>query len=199
MTRKHDEITVAFGAYDLGKEFETETIYKSPKEIIIHPDWKTDIENYDADLAVLVMAEEIEFSSFIIPVCLWSFQNDLSAQEGVIAGWGYGQVDANTHENIPKKLKIPIHSNEDCFFSNPAIVQISSERTFCGGSANGTGPSYGDSGNGLFVSHGNSFYLRGMVSSCLISSNYMAGCDLTKYTLYTDVLKFMPWIDSILN
>ena len=99
------------------------------------------------------------------------------------------------HENIPKILETPIHKNEDCFLKNYVLAKLSSKRTFCGGTGTGTGVCNGDSGSGIIITDGNVFYLRGIVSSSLIGGLY--GCDVDNYSVFTDVTKYINWINGI--
>jgi len=90
---------------------------------------------------------------------------------------------------------MPIHSNSDCFNNNEDLALISSGRTFCGGSGRGVGVCTGDSGSGLIVTDGTAFYLRGIVSSSLL--NAKRGCDVDSYAVFTDVTKYIDWINGI--
>lgn len=44
-------------------------------------------------------------------------------------------------ENLPKLIKTPIQSNEDCLPGEKDLAGISSKRTFCAGLRNGSGDS----------------------------------------------------------
>jgi Trypsin len=52
----------------------------------------------------------------------------------------------------------------------------------------------GDSGSGLFIKIGSAYYLRGIVSSSLFDEN--RNCDVQNYAVYTDVPKFLKWINN---
>lgn len=111
---------------------------------------------------------------------------------------GFGKSDKNTrNENILKSVEIPIvSSNEECFYTNEAFVQISSVRTFCGGNRLGDGVCQGDSGNGLFVAHSQTYYLRGIVSASLYTNS---SCDVYNHAIFTDVLKFNSWVIDMID
>lgn len=49
----------------------------------------------------------------------------------------------------------------------------------------------GDSGGGLFIKYKDVYYLRGIVSSSLISDDL---CDVNNYAVFTDVIKLKDWI-----
>jgi hypothetical protein len=148
--------------YEVGRE--TRIVSK----IHIHPDWNPLAVSFDADLAMLELEYPVYFTNYIQPICLWESPFDPPQTSGVVVGYGKSEDSTIIHENIPKVINVPIHSQENCFLRNPALVPISSKRTFCGGNRDGTGVCNGDSGGGLVISLNNVFYLRGIVSSSLI-------------------------------
>lgn len=114
-------------------------------------------------------------------------------KKGIVVGWGQGEDKTRFFQPVPKQLEVPIHTNEDCYLKNSKLADIASKRTFCPGSADGSGVCLGDSGHGLFVQHEDAFFLRGIVSSSLIIGQT---CDVINYAIYTNVLKFKYWIDA---
>lgn len=178
-----------FGAYDLEDLLQTGALSGSPSEIFIHPDWNPFSRKYDADIAALILDEEVPYTKYIRPICLSPI--DLNLKEGYVSGWGKSEDTTKDHENIPKHIKIPILDNENCFLESTEFTIISSKRTICGGARDGTGPCLGDSGSGLVVKSGNVFYLKGLVSASLTNQGQ---CDVTNFALYTNVDKFMSWI-----
>lgn len=54
-----------------------------------------------------------------------------------------------------------------------------------------SGPCRGDSGGGLFVRQGNSYFLKGLISASLLNQGT---CDVTNFALYTNVDMFSSWI-----
>ncbi|XP_070501605.1 serine protease gd-like [Chironomus tepperi] len=186
------EIVIQLGTYDLDKKVEIGRAFHAVQSVNIHPDWNTLTESFDADIAVLVLERETAFSELIQPICL---VQDTSAITGVVVGYGKSEDETKIHEKIPKILETPIHSNEDCFLKNFYLSKISSKRTFCGGTGTGVGVCRGDSGSGLFVTDGTTYYLRGIVSSSLIGGPY--GCDVDTYSVFSDVTKYIDWINWV--
>ncbi|XP_070501791.1 serine protease gd-like [Chironomus tepperi] len=186
------EVIVRLGIYDLDKKVEVGRASHAVQSINVHPDWNTLTQAFDADIAVLVLDIEVTFSGFIQPICLVQAS---SASTGVVVGYGKSEDGTKKHENIPKILETPIHSNEDCFLNNFLLAKLSSKRTFCGGTGTRIGVCRGDSGNGLFVTDGTTYYLRGVVSSSLIGGPY--GCDVDTYSVFTDVTKYIDWINNV--
>ncbi|XP_070502073.1 transmembrane protease serine 9-like [Chironomus tepperi] len=183
------DITVIFGAHNLSKIYEQGKISVGVQSIDIHREWNTKSASYDADISVLTLTDDVAFSRFIQPICLMSSDSEMMRiKKGFTAGFGKSENDTN----VLKSVEIPIaNSNEECFYTNDALVQISSVRTFCGGSRGGAGVCVGDSGNGLFVEHLQTHYLRGHVSASLYSNTE---CDVNNHAIFTDVVKFNAWI-----
>lgn len=192
------DISALFGTYDLNKPHESGQFSLSPTDVIVHPDWNPFVTSYDADIALLKFeSNEIPYTSYIRPVCLWNGSSEPEVTEGYVVGWGKSEDETKEHENIPKKIKIPIFTNEECSLETPALASLSSGRTFCAGWQNGTGVCFGDSGNGFVIEVNNVFYLKGIVSSSTITST--KNCDVSKFAVYTNVLKFNTWINQLVN
>jgi len=144
--------------------------------------------SFDADIAIITLEEPVQFTKYIQPICL----NPPHASKGFVVGYGKSEDLSKIHENIPKIIETPIHDNANCFLKNQQLVSISSSRTFCGGSGEGTGVCIGDSGSGLFVSYQQTFYFRGIVSSSLFK--FGKSCDVDTYSVFTDINQFSGWI-----
>ena len=179
----------------MNQQSEVGRVVRDVQEIHIHPDWDVSSDQYDADIAVLVLRKEVTFGSSIQPISLMvSNSNMATILKSVVVGYGKSEDDTKIHENIPKILEIPIHKNEFCFLKNHNLALFSSERTFCGGSGTGTGVCKGDSGSGVFVYYKGIYYLRGIISASLYRN---LTCDVNTYAIFTDVLKFNTWIEAI--
>lgn len=187
------DLTLVFGAHDLSNLQRNGVTFGAAKEIILHPDWHTENQNFDADLAAIILDQPVTFSPYIQPICIWDQIHELKTATGVVAGWGKSEDQTKRHENIPKRLRISIWENEHCLLDNPAMSRVGSNRTICGGDKNGASPCLGDSGSGLFVMFEERFYLKGIVSA----AEFVGGtCDVSKYSLYTNVGKFTEWIKN---
>lgn len=144
------DVLMLFGAYDLNDLFQTGSLSGSPTQIFVHPDWNPFSQRYDADIAALVMDDDIPYTKFIRPICL--SPAELNVDVGYVAGWGESQDKTKDHENQPKQIKTPILPNENCFIESNEFAAIGSARTICGGARNasvGVGPCRGDSGKSL--------------------------------------------------
>lgn len=162
----------------------------------MHADWQPLVKRYDADIALLELDEELIFTSYIQPICLWDSVTQPWTSIGKAVGYGKSEDITKSHENIPKKIDIPFQSQEECFLKEPELASLGSNRTFCAGAADGTGVCVGDSGGGLFFHLNAVFYLKGIVSSSLIVDGT---CDVDNYAIFTNVLKYTDWIKSFGN
>ncbi|KAJ8932159.1 hypothetical protein NQ314_014885, partial [Rhamnusium bicolor] len=104
-----------------------------PESIHIHPDYEP--LSSDADIAVLVLSESVQFTKYIRPLCLWSGRSGINAvvgKEGTVVGWGKDENgDLITAE--PRQTNLPIVSQEQCLRSSYQFQYITSNRTFCAG------------------------------------------------------------------
>lgn len=89
-----------------------------PTVIVIHPDWDTFSERFDADLGLLIFENDL-VSKSVIPVCLWK---DFKTLPGDIVDGIVG-----TFNRVQAKKLTP----EDCFLENPSLALLASRRTFC--------------------------------------------------------------------
>lgn len=135
---------IILGGHDLNDPFEIGRETRPIKNIIIHPDWNPDVIRFDADIAIMELDYEILFNNYIQPICLSDLSKSVQITSGTIVGYGKSEDQSKNHENVPKVLNVPIHSQESCFLTHPELAKISSERTFCAGSGNGTGACLGE-------------------------------------------------------
>jgi len=188
-------IIVLLGFHDLSNPIEIGRASCAVQGIHIHPDWNPYTTSYDADIAVLMLDQDVTFNKHIQPICMTSTDPRIaSVTIGVIVGNGKGGQE-NEYENIPKILKVPIHTDQQCTDKDYTFKNLLTGRTFCGGNGAGQGVCTGDSGSGFVVEIGNVFYLRGIVSASLFNS-YL-GCDVDSYSVFTNALKYINWINRL--
>ncbi|CAG9862269.1 unnamed protein product [Phyllotreta striolata] len=171
-----------------------------PMGIYVHPDYK--ISSSDADIALLVLSEPLKFSLVIKPICLWKGDTSLTkivGNSGTVVGWGRDE-NGEIRTEEPKQLNVPIVSQETCLASNPKFHYSTSNRTFCAGQRDGTGPCNGDSGGGFIMKKDGKWMLRGIVSLSIPSQETTSEiCDLSNYVIFCDVSKFTNWLLSFLK
>jgi secreted trypsin-like serine protease len=103
------------------------------KEIRVHPDYVP--LTSDADIAVVVLSEDLQFTKYIRPICMWSGSDDVDrivGQQGKVVGWGRDETDSVMTAE-PRQINIPVVSQEQCLRSAEAFAFITSSRTFCAG------------------------------------------------------------------
>jgi secreted trypsin-like serine protease len=192
-------ITVWVGKHNLDKA-EENAVEHGVSQLFIHEDWKHDEPDFDADIAMAVLINEVDLSRrFIVGViCLPQASNRSVDGMGVIAGWGMSErsiAENEDHDSKPNHLVLPAISNLRCFNTDYRLCVISSDRTFCGGFVNQTKSACnGDSGGG-FVQYDESkrsFELVGIISSSI--KDTVGECNKELYSIFTDVRKFLGWI-----
>ena len=185
---KASDIIVALGVHDLKKSFESGRTNVAVKHVFLHPDWNSNIASFEADIAVLELEHEIQFTNFIQPICL--AHPDLnSVTTGFVAG--FGKSEEGHVVNIARTVTVPIHDNKVCAESKDHET-ILGARSFCGGSADGVGVCEGDSGSGLIIKKDGIHFIRGIVSASLYAPLY--GCNVQAYSVFTDISKFLSWV-----
>jgi len=186
---------VLLGFHDLSNLFEIGRVSYAVKSIKIHIDWNPYTTSYDSDIAVLILDQDITFNDYIQPICMTSTDSTIAAlTKGYVVGNGKGG-EHNDYENIPKILKMPIQTDKHCTAKDSTFAQMLTGRTFCAGSADGSGVCSGDSGSGFIVEIGNAFYLRGIVSTAM--ANSILGCDVNSCSIFTNALKFIDWVNGL--
>ncbi|XP_055602658.1 uncharacterized protein LOC129751283 [Uranotaenia lowii] len=165
--------------------------------IHIHPDYN--YRRFFADIAVLRLRNDVKFTHFIRPACLWNFDEDykvLINKVGFVPGWGYNEQGLVSEEL--SYAQMPVVAHETCIWSNRDFFsKVTSNTSFCAGFRNGTSVCNGDSGGGMVFKQNNHWYLRGIVSVSAALQNNVS-CDTNHYAVFTDVAKFLQWIQSFM-
>ncbi|KAK3927447.1 Serine protease gd [Frankliniella fusca] len=214
---RHDPeaLLVYLGRHNVRKWTEPQAQAREVAVVHVHPDHQA--ANYTADLAVLQLTERVEYDWFVRPVCIdWTGPEALGAAVGLVGtvvGWGRDE-HGRALSSEPRAARLPIVSQEACLRSRAEFLHVTSERTFCAGFRNGTGPCNGDSGSGLVLPGGLApadpseavavpvpgapWFLRGVVSLSLMDGERRT-CDLRHYVVFTDVAKFRGWLFGIIR
>ncbi|NP_001279076.1 vitamin K-dependent protein C precursor [Callorhinchus milii] len=165
------------------------------KTVHIHPNFT--LKTLDSDIALLNLEEAAIFSNYIIPVCLPT--KEMAERVLLIPGkmvlvTGWGAVDENDHTIRPSTLlfiNINLVSYENCVEVLPGKI---TENMICAG-APGTrrDACSGDSGGPMVTVHSGTWFLIGLVS-------WGEGCGHHKsFGVYTNVVRYLEWIDSFLT
>lgn len=185
---------VVTGIHDL-----TEQEYRqkrSVKQYIIHPSFNK--TTMDSDIALLQLAEPLEFNHYVHPVCLPAKEEVVQPSSVcIITGWGAQEEDREKSKKL-HQLEVPILMLEACqtyYINLPSRV---TQRMICAGFPleEGKDSCTGDSGGPLVCpsEDGSGFYtLHGITSWGL-------GCGRKSYPgVYTNVGVFVDWIKQSIN
>lgn len=188
-------LVVYLGKHDLLSYTEPGQQTAEVAAVRLHPDYSHGAA-YANDIALLALAEPVQLTRQIRPVCLWDSggtdTDSLVGKIGAVPGWG--KDDSGAISNEIRVANMPIVSQETCLRSNVFYHSFTSNTTFCAGFRNGTSVCNGDSGGGLYIKepHGR-WRIRGIVSVSMFSVNEQS-CDSYNYAVFTDVAKFLPWL-----
>ncbi|NXH21737.1 OVCH2 protein, partial [Bucco capensis] len=185
---------VATGLHDLTQqEYRQE---RAVKQYITHPSFNQ--TTLDSDIALLQLAEPLEFNPFVQPVCLPAQEEELQpSQLCVVTGWGARGEDREKGKKL-HQLEVPILVLDRCqsyYLNLPSKV---TQRMLCAGFPleEGKDTCPGDSGGPLVCPSEDSsgFYtLHGITSWGL-------GCGRKSYPgVYTNVAAFVDWIKQSIN
>jgi len=80
-------------------------------EIIIHPLYKS--LSLDNDLALIKLESPIEFTKYILPICLPTKNLEITGQTGFVTGWGHTSEGGPSPSKL-NEVDVPIISNTEC-------------------------------------------------------------------------------------
>jgi len=196
------------GKYNLSIDDERLSMSHSVRDILIHKDWAigdpTVIQDtFDADIAVVVFRNSVKISRNVKPICLPEPSSIEVSGSGTVVGWGRSKAGED-FTSTPNELEMPTVNQTYCLstgYRDDLIQDIASNRTFCAGfKGEDKGVCLADSGGGFYgkrmKSNENYWELTGIVSSSLIDYDSKVKCDISFYSLYTNVANFVPWIEE---
>ncbi|XP_075283729.1 ovochymase-2 isoform X4 [Opisthocomus hoazin] len=185
---------VVTGLHDL-----TEQEYRqkrSVKQYIIHPSFNK--TTMDSDIALLRLAEPLEFNHYVRPVCLPAKEEAVQpSRVCVVTGWGAPGEDREKGKKL-HQLEVPILVLDACQSYYVNLPSKVTERMICAGFPleEGKDSCTGDSGGPLVCPSEENlgFYtLHGITSWGL-------GCGRKSYPgVYTNVGVFVDWIKQSVN
>uniref|UniRef100_A0A182FKG1 Uncharacterized protein n=1 Tax=Anopheles albimanus TaxID=7167 RepID=A0A182FKG1_ANOAL len=191
--RNADELLVKLGLYTLLEDTESVQEHSIARatthEAFTH-------EAFQNDIALLITQSQINFNSYVHPVCLPKRSFLRSAAPGIVLGWGY--TEDMKVANVLRAASAPIVSHRECRESNmDAYSSLLDETMFCAGWRNGTNPCNGDSGGGLFMqTNSGRWILNGIVTVTAANRQNENACSTSDYTVFVDVAKYVTWIDQ---
>ncbi|NWW18504.1 OVCH2 protein, partial [Falcunculus frontatus] len=167
------------------------------KQCIIHPSFNE--TTLDSDIALLQLAEPLEFNPSVLPVCLPAEEEVLQpSRMCVVTGWGAPEEGMQEKGKKLQQLEVPVLALDICQSYYINLPNKVTQRMICAGFPleEGKDSCTGDSGGPLLCpSEDNSgFYtLHGITSWGL-------GCRRKSYPgIYTNVGFFVDWIKNNIN
>lgn len=183
------DLTILLGAHNISRKVETGRQYVSVKAIHIHDKWNPATTDYEGDVAVIELTENVRFNNYIRPICI--AKTAISAgSSGMVTGWGYHN-DAEIISEVLRKVQLPVLSLRECFRNDVGLANIIWDEAFCAGKE-GAGVCKGDSGSGFFVERDGKVHIAGIVSSSVARS-----CSKANIALYSDVHKYSGFIQKV--
>ncbi|XP_050356541.1 chymotrypsin-C-like [Nymphalis io] len=197
-------LSVVLGKFNLiGGDVGTQE--REVHQIILHD--KFEHRYLDHDIALVKLKTEAVFTD-VKPACLWydKAEEKLPTNEvlGTIVGWGFDISDSLSHQI--NQASMPIVSENTCIKSHPVFYStVLNENKFCAGYRNGTSACNGDSGSAFQVfipdkekdtsKTNGAWFVRGIVSQTVARID-KAICDPEYYVVFTDVGKYIHWINK---
>ncbi|KAK0149751.1 Transmembrane protease serine 9 [Merluccius polli] len=158
-------------------------------EIIIHPEFNP--FSGDNDICLLRLSSPVEFTNYIMPVCLAAQSSTIHA--GTVS-WvtGWGNINSGVSLPSPQNLQevdVPVVGNRQCH-CNYGEGTITDNMICAGLSTGGKDSCQGDSGGPLVSKQGNQWILIGVVS-------FGRGCAEAEFPgVYARVSPYNEWINS---
>ncbi|XP_022832030.1 uncharacterized protein LOC111360359 isoform X1 [Spodoptera litura] len=188
-------LTVYLGKHNLRNSVEGVQV-KFVSRIFVHPEYNSTV--FSSDLAILELRDEVTYSERVQPACIWpETEKDLKyvvGERGSVVGWGY-ESTGKAREELTL-LEMPVVDQQTCVNSYEQFFGLfTSDKTYCAGYRDVGSACNGDSGGGMFFEKDGSWYLRGVVSLS-VAKKGVYRCDPTHYVIFTDVAKFLPWVEE---
>jgi secreted trypsin-like serine protease len=183
------DVVAWVGQYFLERENERGSIAYDVDNFIVHEDWKYDEDNYDADIALILLARKVNLDQRKFVDLPAPSQGEVTV-DGTVVSFGH----LTDGDSTPNELTIPAVTQAQCFEADYRLRELSSNRTFCAGFVNqGKSVCKGDTGGGFYQLDRSTerHTLAGIVSASL-----SGGCNINTYSVFTDVSKFTEWIQE---
>nr|XP_022904317.1 modular serine protease-like [Onthophagus taurus] len=169
------------------------------EKLIVHEDYRGRIRNYQYDISLIKLNEDLVLGLQVQPVCLDYDHRyeDISltdGNKGVVAGWGYTSEGSDPAAEL-KKVILPVQNQAKCKEHLPKDfydIFYTPDKICAGYVDQATTVCSGDSGGGFYFQSDVKFYIRGIVS---LSPSSKVGCSKNLYALYTKVSSYDKWLE----
>ena len=183
---------VIAGKHNLRKTDDTEVTYKVEK-IIKHEKYASSKSNQN-DIALMKLAEDVEFNADIQPVCLPAADYmDVTGDQVLATGWG-ATKQGGSLATVLQEVSVPAISNDDCAKAYPRETIYDS--TICAGllETGGKDSCQGDSGGPLVHFNNNGSFIQVGITS------WGYGCaQKGSPGVYTRVSEYWDWIHDTIE
>jgi len=184
--------TIKLGVFNNSRIDEDGEIISNVTEVHRHPDF--DYGKLINDIALMKLANPVEFTDHISPVCLPTNQDEELPRAGTnLFTTGWGRVNASTYE-FPTSLKqvmLPLMSTETCKAKNNVNPIFDEKLHICAGfDQGGKGICHGDSGGpAMYQTEDGSWIQIGI--NCFVQ---MGRCASPSGSGYTKVSAMMDYV-----
>lgn len=170
------------------------------EEKIPHPKYNPQSRNQHHDIALLRLQRTVQFTDFVIPICLPRFENlqntKLESVSLDVAGWG--KTEILSQSNVKLKARVNIYNWDECRVIYGRQNATLGKGQICAGGKRGVDSCRGDSGGPLMTTGMRNrqfyWYLVGIVSFG------PSPCGLENFpAVYTNVETYVDWIQSTLK
>lgn len=187
---------VRLGEYDLSTSQDClESLCSDPvvdvaiEEAVAHPDYNMRARNQANDIALLRLANDVQFTEFVQPICLPStvrMERTVAGIELFASGWGQTLEVRQSARKL--KVGLPIVEQTQCRRTYATLRAAIIDSQLCAGGGFRVDTCYGDSGGPLMRQH-NQFWVQEAIVS------FGNRCGLEGWpAIYTRVESFEDWI-----
>jgi Trypsin len=194
-----DETVLFVGRFNLLEWIKRDSEPRTPSQFFVHPGY-VDLSN-DADIALILMSQPVDFSDLIQPLCLPP-PSATTTVPLLLTTWEKDEFQSLV-AGEPRTIQVPVVPNSQC---------LNSDRIVCVGGQRWRGPCNIDSGAALIgqIADDNDddednddvedqrWYLSGLLSTTLPDPG-IRYCNLKRFTVFTKVTSFSEWIASYIS